>query len=186
MLISVDTEFLCRNKLTPNQFIIIQLILEDKERILTKMVNATPSLENDLFDLSQKNIIKKVGRGNAYTLCENALATFKKVDLFTDFLDVFPTYTTRPNGIKEYLKIDLKRSKAKYDKIVEGRIDVHEHIIKCLATEVKHKTATGGMPYFKRLFNWLNAEGWREFELQMQGLPVESTDLTDGYGTDVE
>ena len=103
-------------------------------------------------------------------------------DLFEELLDLFPSTVIRPDGKKEYLKTDLRRSKSKYKTITNDQVDIHNHIMQCLALEIATRTANNSMKYFRRIFNWLNTEGWKEFENNLSDKTIE---LTDGYGTDI-
>lgn len=189
MIININTDLLLSNKLNINQFILLQIIAGNNKITFSKLLHTFPEMEKDLENLLNNGLVKKVGRGNlAYSITDLYKTSILSTNLFDEFIELFPTTITRPDGTKEYLKTDVRRSKAKYEKITENRIDMHEHIMKCLQAELRQKQLTSSMKFFKKLYNWLNSETWKEYEhlINTSEQETELINLTDGYGTNVE
>ena len=182
MIISVNTEFLNKVKLTPNQFILAQLVLEGNIRGLNKLLTDFPVLMSDIDILISVDVLRRVGK-KGYEVTNSYILSVTGGDLFEELLYYYPSTIVRPNGKQEYLKTDLRRSKALYNKITNGRLDLHMEIVKCLKKEVETKTQTGSMAYFKRIHNWLLAEGWKEQEHLLNN--SNELEISNGYGTDI-
>lgn len=188
MIVQVNTEVLLKHRLTPNQFLLMQLVLDEKQQVLSRLLKLFPGMQQDIDTLISIDVLRRIGRANEFGVTDNCKNQLFGKDLFEELLALFPTYTIRPTGTKEFLKTDLRRSKAKYSQITKDQIDSHETILRCLQLEIKTKTATGSMKYFKKIYNWLTSEGWKEFEplLNTTGNGEVEPNLSNGYGTAVE
>lgn len=182
MVVNVNTQFLLANKLTPNQFILVQLVLEENSQTTARLLKLFPEMQNDLDTLVSIGALRQTERLNKYMVTDAYKSVLYGKDLFNELLSLFPSTVTRPDGKEEYLKTDLRRSRSRYKSITGEQVGIHDHIMECLQKEISIKTATGSMKYFRRLYNWLNAEGWKEYEKAKTAVGTVSTD---GYGTDV-
>ena len=167
MVIQVNTEFLLNNHISPNQFIIIQLVLEENYRTLNRLSTHFPNFVEEIDKLISIGVLDKISRINKLVVTEQFKNQLLGEDLFEELLALYPSNVIRKDGKKEYLKTDLRRSKNRYKVITNNRVDLHEHILKCLQVEITTRTANNSMMYFRKIYNWLNAEGWKDFEPQL-------------------
>lgn len=164
MTLQLNTEFLLRYKLTANQFMLLCILKEDSQFILRKLVNAFPEYENDLKLLAERGYIQKTGKVT-YMITENGKIVFDQDSLFEEFAEIYPGVITRPDGTRDFLKTDLKRCKAAYDKVVNGDIEKHNMILRSLAEEIKvRREKANGMSYMRKMYNWIKSEGWIAYD----------------------
>jgi hypothetical protein len=112
---------------------------------------------------------------------------------FNELTSVYPKTVKRPGGDDDMLVVNLPKCKALYKKATKGNKHTHEHIMACLRYQLNYlKKKTTGLMYLKRLYKWLEEEGWKDFEEIMlreakymkehpqQGIEKDEGDL--GYG----
>lgn len=178
MIINLNLEFIVNNKITPNEAVILNLIQEGKQVALNRMLTKLPTVRTDLQNLITKTTVTL--KDTKYYLSQAYTAMLSGSGLFEELNNKYPTYAYRPNGTKDYLKTNINRCKAKYEKFIEGRLDIHEHILNCLDKEIKERELTGGSQYFKKLWNWLGSEGWKDYEHLLEENPTEQTFMPHG------
>lgn len=77
---------------------------------------------------------------------------------FDELRKLYPAYVVRPDGCKDYLRVDLTRSCKKYKDIVKKNKGKHDQIMRALSREVYEKTMTNKLGYMMKLPKWLNSE----------------------------
>jgi len=161
MELNLEGDFLIKNKLLPNQLIILYLIQGNKINLIKKLktkLHEDPFRE-DIEKLKERNLIEGATTSKL-KLTTQGKEMVEGTDIFKDILNLFPTSVIRPDGKKDYLKTDTKRSKTKYLRKVGRRRDMHDFIMSCLKFEIKHRTLNNEMQWMKKLPNWLNSEEW--------------------------
>jgi hypothetical protein len=198
MLVNIDSELLISNGITPNQFMIGVLILNKKFNVLTVLLEEshfpTSELSRDLKKLVKKGFIKNTNPEGEYdfskiTVDPSFIRLVIKDEAFDEFVLNYPEYTVRPDGTKDYLRVDLPGSRKIYNSIVKKDKLLHKHITDCLLFEVALRRKEGKMQYMKRLPKWLATEEWKSYENRLGEMSSISTnaEVDDlGYGTNLE
>jgi len=167
MEISMNIEYLLKNKITANEFLILQMLLENQETRLAayKKVVGNSHYFACLISLINMNFLEVTGNGLEITT--ECMRTFKGKGFFEEFYIAYPVSVVRPDGKRESLRTDRTRCATKYNRLAK-RKDVHEHIMKCLNFEVEERTQSGSLMYMKKMPNWLSSEAWKEYEEKMK------------------
>jgi hypothetical protein len=194
MIVDINTDFLINNKITANQFLVMSLILADKQSILkdyflTCNGNAD-QIKDDIKSLHEKGFIEGyiVGENNFDNLKATAFIKqlFVNNDLFKEFLFTFPLKVTRTDGTVDYLRTDQSKAKMLYLGYTKNKKSIHDHILKCLKHEINFREQNGTMKYMKRMTTWLNSQEWESSEDQIDDLgELTYKDKDMGYGTEL-
>jgi hypothetical protein len=197
MILEIDIQFLLDNKITAHQYIIAKLISENKVQLLKKYIAYTNTL-NDLHkDLDQLHIAgflsSTYSSGNYINLeTLNTSSKFIKASTFTndpfdEFYALYPIKALRPDGMYDYLRVDQDKCRKLYHNIVRKKPSTHEHIMKCLRSEIEERSLKGQMSYMKRMPAWLTSESWKAYADQVENnLSTTLEEKRKAYGTDVE
>ena len=183
MNVEINIEYLLKNKLSANEFLILQLILEKQDERLKKFKEI---VGEDYYMASIRRLLE-VGYlqviSDGFEVTTECLRTFKGKGYFEELYAAFPVSVVRPDGKRESLRTDRKRCATKYNRLAK-RKDVHEHILKCLEYEIKDRTRNNSTMYMKKMPNWLSSEAWKEYEEKMIANEVIDNILEeDSYGT---
>lgn len=183
----INLEFLMANNLTPNEFVILFILLTYKS-------NKSAMAEFTALGMERKDIISLLDRDlvteskGKYTTTELTKEMLTDGNSFMELLDLYPTKVVRPDGKTAYLKKDRSRMQTKYYRITRNRIDIHNHIMKCLKYEIRERTKTGDMKWMQTLPNWLHSEGWLEWQDKLKEKkfdPIENEEIKLPYGTEL-
>jgi hypothetical protein len=194
MVVDINTDFLIDNKITANQFLIMSLILADKQSILKDYYLTTGTdvkdITEDIKSLNGKGFIEGYVVGT-YDFTNLKATTFTKRlfidnDLFKEFLFTYPLKVTRTDGTVDYLRTDQSKAKMLYLGFTKNKKSIHDHILKCLKQEIIIRQNTGTMAFMKRITSWLTSQEWERFEDQIDDLgKVTYKDNDMGYGTEL-
>lgn len=194
MVVDVNTDFLINNKITADQYLLLQLVMVDKQSILRDyyLVNNIPvdKMTEDIKQLHDKGLIEGFVAG-AYDFknlkpTKYSKGLFSSDDLFKEFLVAFPLKVTRTDGTVDYLRTDQSKARMLYLAYTKGKKSIHDHILKCLQHEVKYRESNGSMKFMKRMTSWLSSQEWESFEDQIDDLgniAYKENEL--GYGTEL-
>jgi hypothetical protein len=194
MIVDINTDFLINNKITANQFLVLSLILANKQSILKDyyLNNGFDVKEilSDIKALHDKGFIEGYVEGTygfdnlKPTSFINKL--FINDDIFKEFLFTFPLKVTRTDGTVDYLRTDQSKARMLYLGYTKGKKSIHDHILKCLKHEIKYREQNGSMKFFKRICSWLTSQEWESFEDQIDDLgELTYKDKDMGYGTEL-
>ena len=190
MEVKIDTEFLLKNNLTPNEAVVLYLIHAKKNKEIRRIIEE--SMQNPFeFELERLKKLEYI-EGNtvlSYKLTDKGRDTVEARDFFQELVDAFPQSVVRKDGKKSYLRTGKKRSKELYTQITRKRRDIHEHILECLKYEIEQRTISNELMWFKTLPKWLEAEEWEVWGERMKDDAREAVlgeiDTTD-YGGELE
>lgn len=194
MIVDINTDFLINNKLTANEFLLMSLILADKQTILRDyyLVNGIPTdtISADIKSLHSKGLLEGYVAG-AYDFSHLKPTLYLKTlvnsdDLFKEFLNTFPLKVIRTDGTVDYLRTDQSKARMLYLAATRGKKSIHDHILKCLKYEINYREQTNSLKFMKRMTTWLSTSEWEAFEDQIDDL--SNTTLKEnepGYGTEL-
>lgn len=74
------------------------------------------------------------------------------------------TYPKQTPAKKRRLQSDPDKWKSNYLKIIKGKPELHEIIIKCIKAEAKHRRATGSEEFWPLLTTYINNRRWEDYE----------------------
>jgi len=189
MLITFDTDSLNNLKLTAEDYTWLLIIADNKQGLLKKYVQdmAITDIEiyNKLRHLGDIGLVELVSGDSSNVLNWQATKKAKELlygdDLFKIFLNEFPQSVTRTDGTTDFLRTDISNAEIAYRSYIGRSVDKHEHILKCLKAEIKHRTENGSMPYMKRILSWITNKSWQSYEDSLDSILTTNKDL--GYGT---
>lgn len=194
MIVDVNTDFLINNKITANQFLLLSLILADKQNILKEycLINSINVVEltADIKTLHDKGMIEGYVAG-LYDFDHLKPTSFIKklltdTDLFKEFMMSYPLKVTRGDGTVDYLRTDQSKARMLYLAYTKGKKSIHDHILKCLKHEVNFREKNGSLKFMKRMTSWLSSQEWESFEDQIDDLgSITFNDNDLGYGTEL-
>lgn len=192
MTIEIDTDLLLKHNLNANQFMLAYLLYKGEYTIITDLIESVDknTLKSDLEHLENERFVHDLNTGTELDLSSiivrnKFMSLFKAdVDIFEELLELYPVKVQRPDGFYDYLRTDAKRCKARYNRIVAGRMSKHDRILKALKYELDTRKAEGSMMYMKRLPKWLSSEEWKVFEERMKDDAPKTGNQS--YGTELE
>ena len=188
MLIELDLDEAKRLKITTNQFMLIKFIVEKIN--FSAYQNTINIVDSDILNLIDKNILTKESVYNemdisSLKITEEFENKFKTRNFFDEFYESYPISTSRPDGMKDYLRGDVSRCRKAYEKIVGKSKTKHEHILDCLKFELTTRKSSGSMGYMKRMSKWLLAEEWLLYDEFLKDKKVQHTEEKI-YGTEID
>lgn len=187
MLIELNTDFCAENRLTPTQYTILVLILEDDTKALKKFVEVgiIPDLQAAIMELKSRSLVD-IEEDGTLKVTEEFLRTFKGKGRFEEFYSLFPTSVIRQDGVRDQLRTAKARCKLMYNRKIKSKAQ-HDHIIKCLKFELKERAKNNGMGYMKRMPNWIRDEQWKDWEDRVKADSIIASIDTEyeAYGTEV-
>jgi hypothetical protein len=194
MIVDVNTDFLINNKLTANEYLLMSLILADKQSILKDyyLMNniSADQISADIKSLHDKGLLEGYVTG-VYEFSHLKPTNYMKGllttdDLFKEFLYAFPLKVTRTDGTVDYLRTDQSKARMLYLATTRGKKSIHDHILKCLKHEVNYRETNGSLKFMKRMTTWLNSQEWESFEDQIDDLgDITFKENELGYGTEL-
>ncbi len=195
MLLQVDVNYLLKNRITVDQFLIAQLIYEKNYELLRSYLDlySGEELKSLFLGLVKAGMIDNYNHEDQYDLNKFIIKpSFTKIlaqgDFFDEFVQTFPTSVIRPDGTKDYLRTDLNRCRRVYNKITNNKYALHLNILQCLSYEIAIKRKEGKLAYMKRLPKWLASEEWKCYEQRIKDESLESLSNVEelGYGNKLE
>src|SRR4030042_2930963 len=192
MLLQVDVNYLLKNRITVDQFLVAQLIYEKNYDILKAYLDlySSEKLKTLFIELVKAGLIDNYTYDDQYDFNKFIIKPYfvtilAQGDFFDEFVQTFPTYVVRPDETKDYLRTDLNRYRRIYNKITGNKYAVHLHILQCLQFELAIRRKEGKLCYMKRLPKWLGSEEWKVYEQRLKDESLKSSLNTEelGYGT---
>ncbi len=176
-IIDIDISYLLKKKITAQDFIIAYWIHFGTSGV-QYLLEMFPMDKDSKERLIRANILENT---EELKVTDEFKKKFDKNVYFYEFYEMFPIYTIRPSGQKEYLRLSPTNVKDRYNKIVKGNESIHKKIMKALKDELADRMQHGTMLYMKKMANWLNEEPWTARE-EKEPIKIEEP----GYGQSVE
>jgi hypothetical protein len=171
MILELDLDLMKAYKLSLEEYALLLLLHQGKfEKVRTYF-----SKEEDLSKLVEKLVQRKYIILKEYGI-KDRLTDYKvlfvphylKNDMdkwFDELVAAYPNKVKRPNLEEDNLIVNLPKCKLLYKAATKGNKNNHEHIMECLKYQVDFlKKRTTGLMYMKRLYKWLEEEGWKDYE----------------------
>lgn len=89
---------------------------------------------------------------------------FEKQVKETSIEELKETYPKQTPAKKRRLQSDPDKWKSNYLKVIKGKPELHELIIKCIKAEAKHRRATNSEEYWPLLTTYINNRRWEDYE----------------------
>jgi hypothetical protein len=192
MFVNVDVEKMLKLKLTGDEYIFLDLVYNRKFPLAKKVARNNGFFSDEsLRSMIERRLVHNVNPPGELDVSKIIVRKWASDELeethnyFAEFLEHYPISVIRPDGSKDMLRRELPNSKLIYNKLVKGKPELHQDIIRCLDAEVSERTQSGQLKYMKRLPKWLAAEDWK---LYLPALNEKTNNKTDkpGYGLDLE
>lgn len=174
MIIELNTKLLdYPEKLNLNQLVFLSMVLDKNQKSNNQDVRKIVSLisDDEISYLIEQGLITSIERGNSITYQEtDKLEAYITPDrsYFDQFYDMYPIYAIRPDGTKDYLRINKNKCRNLYNLYVSKSYTEAEHINNCLAKELEKKSKLGKLGYMKTMWRWLQDHQWEEIEEEMK------------------
>lgn len=159
--IMIPMEIVSKNKLTIQEYLVLYDII-NQYPVSHLLGNVGPTLAA----LESKGFIKI--KGGELFLRNKTVRMFEpKEDIFTKWLEVYPTRVTNRFGTKRALSpasentILGKKLRRKWNSVFRKNIKAQEEALKVLEAMVKHKKRTGELEFMVEATRWLN-EGYHQ------------------------
>lgn len=176
MLIQIETENLIKEKLTPNDYIILKLLFEQNYQLLNKLFFALGQLEENLIVLEAEGYLKVTCDELDWTKISTQVSIRQKtIDLFvvkkTGFYkwwSMYPIKVGSGNSLR-VLKtgsVDSKQAiicKQKFDRITGKDPVVEDQVIKGLEIELSIRRKSNSMAFMQLVETWLNQNTWEKY-----------------------
>ncbi len=182
---NIDIEVLKDYKLTPNEYVVAHTVQNKNYkdfRALSKLIQ----MDDILRSLEKKGFIKVPEEEGIslddITVRNKLLFVFDERDYFDDIYEEYPVKVIRPDGVKDYLRADVKRSRKIYYNKVNSSRKRHEKILKALRFEKEIREKENSWKYMKKLPKWLSSEEWKVFEERMRDEQQEKSNKKPEYG----
>lgn len=191
MIISfeIDTNVLKILKVNMSQLLFINLIYSKTSKGKIKEFIKSNLIKKSDFDLLIEDKIlaedADINDPENIKLTVDFIKKYKEMskdDFFEEFLELYPKYVVRPDGLKSFIHNNPKRCRQLYKQLVGNNLDKHKHLIKCLLYEINDRELTGTMCWMKTMNNWLTQEGWSYAEQRLEDF---NENETIGYGEDI-
>ena len=187
MIIEVNTKLLdMEEQINSNQLLFLSIVLDKnqpKYQDVCKIVSLISGEE--ISYLVDQGLITSIERGNSITYqATEKLREAVSLDksYFDLFYDMYPVYVTRPDGSKSYLRANINKCRALFNKYIGNSEAMAEYLIKCLDFEISKKMREGKLSYMKTMWRWLVDHQWEETEAEMQDVETQTAST---YGTEL-
>ena len=176
MDIIINLDFLLDNKLTTEQYLLLELISTKKYGYLKKYIETFPLNEEEINKLVKRGYLHNVSEGDETDITKLMVrpafkSLVKQSDYFDEFYDLFPVKIIRPDGTYDYLRYNNRECRDLYNNIIEGKKYNHEKMMELLRYEISYRENFNKMTYMKRMTNWLKSEAWKEIEERIKDKP---------------
>ena len=193
MLIQIETENLIKEKLTPNDYIILKLLFEQNYQLLKKLFFAIGQLEENLIVLEAEGYLKVTCDELDWTKISTQISIRQKtIDLFvvkkTGFYkwwSMYPIKVGAGNSLR-VLKtgaVDSKQAiicKQKFDRITGKDPVVEDQVIKGLEIELSIRRKSNSMAFMQLVETWLNQNTWEKYIHLADEFIVDNVEKTEG------
>lgn len=167
MILVIDLEYISKNKLTLEDYLVCYCVFYKDVASLKLYVSNTLSLVgkdnvNKLVDLGYLVKVKETPTFDdlyATEKCQELLGLTASDSIFNELLKVYPKKL--PNGRR--LHIPEIANKERYLKAIKKNLNLHNLILKCVELEVSERTANGSINYMPMLSTYINQQRWTEY-----------------------
>jgi len=170
MELRIETDDLKKIKISLTQYIYLWSIYH---RVKVKFFDISEEGIQELY--KDKYIGKVVGEEDKYGLTEKGIELFEPSGgIFDTFIQVFPTRVTNHIGQSRVLSpasadtLAGKKMKRKWYSMTKNKIEVEEHILKCLEKEVELRKKEGSLYWMRNIEAWLNKATWEDYEYLLE------------------
>lgn len=183
MVVEINTEYLIQTGLTANQFLLAQLIYERHFMTLSKLkLEFAESIKQDLDILTGAGYLTQ--SAGTHLITPKFVSILKKEGKFEEFFNTYPISVLRPDGNKDYLRVNKASCKTRYNNLIKKTKTRHDFIVSCLKFEIETRTKEGSLSYMKRMPNWLSSREWEAWAERMED--EVSLKSTSDYGQELE
>jgi hypothetical protein len=191
MLIQLNTHLLIEHKLTANQLILLSLLSKQNYSTFSTFLKA--------FDC-KKEFEELVERGYIFGYKPNVPLTYLSVSRKaiagvlglgeSYFWEFFSRYPMKVNTKKSGVRIlhppdpeskEAQEMKRKYEKVINTKA-AHEHVIKCLETELSVRRTGEGFDYMLSMKSYIEQQAWDRYAYHVDKQTPITGDEEHRYG----
>lgn len=172
MLIQIETDQLVKEKLTPNNFIILKLLHESNYELLKELYYDSIKLTEDLIFLESQGYLKITDENLSWNIISTQIFIRQKTkDLFEvkesgfyKFWSIYPLKVgSRVLRAKDYNSREGLICKQKWDRITHKNPVKEAEIIKALELEIEIKRNSNSLQYMQLITTYLNQQTWEKY-----------------------
>jgi hypothetical protein len=188
MLIQLETENLVKEKITPNDYIILKLLFDKNYDILKQLFDIS-SFNSYLIGLEDRGYLKLLTEENVeWNILSTQIALRQKTtDLFivkqTGFYKFWSIYPIKAGSrVLKTGSVDSKEAivcKQKWDRITHKNPLLEDQIIKGLEIELQIRKRSNSLEYMQLVTTWLNQQTWEKYVHLIEEEVQESNERTE-------
>ena len=172
MLIQIETDQLVKEKLTPNNFIILKLLHESNYELLKELYYDSIKLTEDLIFLESQGYLKITDENISWNIISTQIFIRQKTkDLFEvkesgfyKFWSIYPLKVgSRVLRAKDYNSKEGLICKQKWDRITHKNPIKEAEIIKALELEIEIRRNSSSLQYMQQITTYLNQQTWEKY-----------------------
>lgn len=170
MLIQIETENLIKEKITPNDYIILKLLFDKNYEILKQLFNS--DIMSNLIILENEGYLKVTCDELDWSKISTQVTLRQKtIDLFivkqTGFYEFWSKYPVKVGSrVLKAQDIDSKEAlmcRDKWNRITQKNPIKEALIIKGLEIELEIRRKSNQLPYMQLVTTWLNQQTWEKY-----------------------
>lgn len=166
MVIEVNIESCLNYKITPGQYVLLNLLWQKKTNTATALLKDDASLRESIKDLTDRGYILKTGASFIIERKKcNELFGLSEDQDFWEFFSTFPLKvsskgTTRPLRAQDPSSKNALEARSKYKARVKTKA-AHRHVMACLEAELDQKRRSNSLGFMQNILTWLNQSTWQ-------------------------
>tara|TARA_R110000744_G_scaffold207019_3_gene325614 strand:- start:3414 stop:4001 length:588 start_codon:yes stop_codon:yes gene_type:complete len=194
MNIELNVLGLIKNKLTASQYVMLNLLFQNKTELFVSYVNLYGFAKEEVQGLVDQGYILTCDPKNPLTCITIARDKVRKLlgieeSYFTELFDAYPLKVYNHKAVRALRPSSLTAKSAivckeKYDRVVKGNPLTHTYILACLLKEIELRKRGGNMAYMHALETYLNKNAWDAYASFLEAESNTSTSDTK-YGEDL-
>lgn len=190
----IDVDKLIELKIPLDGWLVLWTLHNEEQDVLSNYVNNVNKIPTKIFkDLINEGWLETTSTDDTFTLQNiNITDKFSKEILgivptngltFSEaFEQLRDTYPTKAGTSERRLQGNVARCKSLYEKIImKGNVldeELHQEILLCIHYEIKTKTKTRSLEYFKMLATWLQQREWELYIDEVRKLVKDNGGIT--------
>jgi len=166
MVVEVNIESCLNYKISPGQYVLLNLLWQKKTNTAVELLKVDPSLKDSVKDLTDRGYILKTGASFIIERkkCNDLFGLSEDQD-FWEFFNTFPLKvsskgSTRPLRAQDPGSKNALEARSKYKARVKTKA-AHRHVMACLEAEMDQKRRSNNLGYMQNILTWLNQSTWQ-------------------------
>ena len=195
MNIEINVLGLIKNKLTASQYVMLNLLFENRADLFVNYVNMYGFAKKEVMGLKDLGYILSCDPENPLTCITIARDKVRRLlgiedSYFEDLFNLYPLKVFNGRSVRMLRAASLTAKSAvvcreKYDRFIKGNALRHQFVIGCLEKELQLRKRGGNMQFMHALETYINKNAWDAYEAYLDN-DINTSDTSDTkYGEDL-